>query len=240
MQTIIFDVDDTLYDQFIPFQLAFNYTFNYSLSHDELYHLFLASRDYSDQVFEAEQNGEISSLALQIFRITKACADLGLLIAEHEAIKFQQCYQHFQTKITLFPELYKALDWLMQQNVQIGILTNGNTEHQQMKIDQLLLQKWVQPAHTFISASIGHAKPSIELFRFIEGQMQLDRGQTWYVGDSFTNDVMGAKQAGWQSLWFNHRYRKQPKDMPAPNLVAHSPDELLKAIRSLSTSKKSV
>ncbi len=32
--------------------------------------------------------------------------------------------------------------------------------------------------------------------------------ETLYVGDNYDNDVLGAKSANWQALWFNHRERK--------------------------------
>lgn len=30
-----------------------------------------------------------------------------------------------------------------------------------------------------------------------------------YVGDSFENDIVGAKAAGWNAVWYNHRDIRQ-------------------------------
>ena len=59
MKAVLFDVDDTLYDQVIPFQKAYEELFkgSFELSIEELYK---RSRYYSDEVFEATQRGEMS------------------------------------------------------------------------------------------------------------------------------------------------------------------------------------
>lgn len=51
MKAILFDVDDTLYDQVVPFQKAYEDLFEgrYDLKVEELYK---RSRYYSDEVFE--------------------------------------------------------------------------------------------------------------------------------------------------------------------------------------------
>jgi FMN phosphatase YigB (HAD superfamily) len=32
------------------------------------------------------------------------------------------------------------------------------------------------------------------------------------IGDSWTNDIVWSMEAGWQSIWFNHRKRKPVTD----------------------------
>ncbi|MEH7236399.1 HAD family hydrolase [Bacillus sp. JJ1562] len=54
---------------------------------------------------------------------------------------------------------------------------------------------------TFISGTIGHAKPKREVFDFIEQKMDLDQTKTVYIGDNFEKDIIGAKEAGWQAIW---------------------------------------
>ena len=36
-----------------------------------------------------------------------------------------------------------------------------------------------------------------------------------YIGDSFDNDVIGAKAAGWSVWWFNHQNRQIPTSQTA-------------------------
>ena len=39
--------------------------------------------------------------------------------------------------------------------------------------------------------------------------MGLSKKETYCIGDSYENDVDGAKNAGWKAIWFNHRERKK-------------------------------
>lgn len=227
MKTIIFDVDDTLYDQQFPFKKALEETFQLTLSTDEVNQLYLASRKHSDDLFEQEQAGEISTLKLQTYRITEACRDYNISITYDEAVAFQTNYLARQKEITLFKEVEQLLDYLKAQNKQLAVLTNGGTEHQTMKIKQLGLSKWIPESHFFISGTIGHAKPKKDPFLFIEEQLQLDPSKTIYIGDAFVNDIIGAKQVGWKAIWFNHRKRKPEDDEVKPDFEARTPAELL-------------
>ncbi|KAB8137470.1 HAD family hydrolase [Gracilibacillus oryzae] len=208
MKTVIFDVDDTLYDQLQPFKNAVMERLDHPFSPQEIASLYLASRKYSDEVFEKHMNGEISALELQTYRITKACDEFGLILSQEEAIAFQHTYLLQQQQITLLADIEILLHRLDEQGKQIAILTNGEQNHQMMKVNQLGLERWVQKDNIFVSGAIGHSKPSPEVFQHIEDKLQLDKEETVYIGDSYENDIVGAKQAGWKAIWLNHRQRK--------------------------------
>ncbi|SDB82827.1 putative hydrolase of the HAD superfamily [Pelagirhabdus alkalitolerans] len=227
MHTVVFDVDDTLYDQQRPFKQAFKRVLSTQFTDQQLAQLYIASRKYSDQVFEKEQRGEISTLDLQIYRIQQATKDFNFDITEQQAIEFQDAYLEEQKQITLFPEMKDVLDILKERGIQMAVLTNGNTEHQQMKIDQLNLTNWIKEEHCFISGSIGAAKPELTPFQHIENRLTIDRDSTWYIGDSFENDVLGAKGAGWRVIWFNHRKRQAPKRDVFPDQIIEETKDLV-------------
>ncbi|WP_054860115.1 HAD-IA family hydrolase [Gracilibacillus sp. JCM 18860] len=228
MDTIIFDVDDTLYDQLLPFKNTVKQQFQQDFIDAELEALYITSRKYSDEVFEKHMNGgEITALELQTYRITKACEEFGLAISYQDAVSFQQKYLQEQKQITLFEELKQLLDHLLSQKKQLAILTNGEEAHQMMKVKQLGLSHWIPATHIFVSGAIGHSKPSREVFRYMEDQLKLNKEKTVYIGDSYENDIVGAKQMGWQAIWMNHR--KRTIDLPKwqPNYTAYHPKELV-------------
>ncbi len=41
--------------------------------------------------------------------------------------------------------------------------------------------------------------------------MKIDPEETWFIGDTFEIDVVGAKNSGWHVIWFNHRNRPMPE-----------------------------
>ena len=42
----------------------------------------------------------------------------------------------------------------------------------------------------------------------MQEKLQLDTESLYYIGDSFENDIVGANNAGWKSIWIN-RYNKE-------------------------------
>ncbi len=53
-----------------------------------------------------------------------------------------------------------------------------------------------------------------------------------YLGDSFENDVVGAKAANWKAIWFNHRKRVEPIAPYQADKVVIDWDELVEVIQS--------
>ena len=70
IQAILFDIDDTLYDLSIPFKEAFREFF--PGEEIELEGAFLASRKYSDLIYDRSLNGEISIEEMYIYRMGNA------------------------------------------------------------------------------------------------------------------------------------------------------------------------
>ncbi|MEH7380335.1 HAD family hydrolase [Bacillus sp. JJ1533] len=228
MDTIIFDVDDTLYDQAQSFHNTVRKLFQEPFSDEEIDQLYKASRKYSEILFDQSEAGEIPQYEWQTGRIMAACKDFNIPIDTEMATIFHETYVTEQNNITLFPEVEELLNVLYKDGNQLGILTNGEEKHQAMKIKQLGLNRWIPADMTFISGSIGHAKPKREVFDFIEQKLDLVQTKTVYIGDNFEKDIIGAKQAGWQAIWMNHRKKDLPTNASyKPDKEVHSAKELL-------------
>ena len=228
METIIFDVDDTLYDQAQSFHKTVRKLFEEPFSDEKIDQIYKASRKYSEILFDQSEAGEISQFEWQTGRIMAACKDFNIPIDTEKATIFHEKYVTEQKNITLFPEVEELLNVLYKEGKQLGILTNGEEKHQAMKIKQLRLSRWIPEEMTFISGTIGHAKPKREVFDFIEQKLDLDQTKTVYIGDNFEKDIIGAKQAGWQAIWMNHRKKALPTNATyKPDKEVHSAKELL-------------
>ncbi|SHM72475.1 HAD family hydrolase [Gracilibacillus kekensis] len=227
MQTIIFDVDDTLYDQLQPFRNAVHQQLDISYNEKQIEALYLSSRKYSDKVFEKHMNGDITALELQTYRITEACKDFGLTLSHQQAAAFQEAYLNEQNQIRLFSEIEMLLDHLSMNKYQLAVLTNGEVDHQMMKVKQLGITKWIPEENIFVSAGIGYSKPNRKVFEHLENKLNLSKENTIYIGDSFENDIIGAKQVGWKATWMNHRFRKKPISNYKPDYTINNPEDLL-------------
>lgn len=234
MTVVVFDVDDTLYDQFAPFELAMRKNFGEKTWIDEvdlrkLYQLF---RHHSDLAFPDTVSGRLSLKDMRVYRIQAALKDLGIESTKEECQTFQECYFYEQQQITLHPEMIRLLDVLNEKKVPTGILTNGPTDHQQLKIDQLNIANWIDASKHHISESIGYSKPDASAFKVVEESFPEDE-RFLYVGDSYDNDVIGAKSADWQVIWLNKNNKQLTSEMVVPDIELPSYDEIINTVLEL-------
>ena len=136
MTAVLFDIDDTLYDQVKPFEDAYTEVFKgrFNVSGSDL---FVASRRHSDKVFLQAQNKEISMDEMYIYRAVNSFKDFGVDITAEEALEFQRVYAKNQDSIALSEGMKGMLDYLKKQNVILGVITNGPSRHQRKKAETL-------------------------------------------------------------------------------------------------------
>lgn len=226
MATIIFDVDDTLYDQLIPFKNAFHQIIG-EVSKDQIDSLYRLNRKRSDELFEQSESGELPKKEMQVMRIQYACEQENRPISYEKALAFQEAYEKEQKKITLYPEMKELMTRLIQNGHQLALLTNGAVAHQQKKIDQLGLSKWIAEDQMFISGELGKMKPDVAAFKLVESALTQKDDRPIYIGDSFENDIVGGKKAGWTVIWLNARQNKHPNEEIQPDETVTHPSELL-------------
>lgn len=210
LKAVVFDVDDTLYDQQAPFKNAV-YQICPTFEEDDMPLLYRQFRHYSDEHFPKVMTGEWTLKEMRNFRIKESLKELDYPeLTEKECLLFQKIYEDELDHIEMDQEVKKTLDYLKEKNIPLGIITNGPTDHQAKKIKQLQVNKWVEPNHVIISQSTGFQKPEREIFQLASKKFGFNPKETLYVGDNFESDVKGSKKSGWQSLWFNHRQRTAP------------------------------
>ncbi|MTD41578.1 HAD-IA family hydrolase [Erwinia sp. CPCC 100877] len=234
MKTIVFDVDDTIYDQQQPFKNAVNQVFP-CVKNEDMHRLYIRFRHHSDVTFPKVMANEWTLEYMRYYRIDESLKDLKYpAVSQEDGLIFQKVYEHELDNITMHPEVKKVLNFLKEQQIPMGIITNGPTDHQYKKVKQLRLEDWIPTDNIIISQSTGFQKPEREIFDLAANEFNMTAQHTLYVGDSFENDIVGARNGGWKSLWFNHRLRKMPENETACHLEeVRSFDDLLPTIQKL-------
>ncbi|MDO4941897.1 MAG: HAD family hydrolase [Lachnospiraceae bacterium] len=232
MITIIFDVDDTLYNLMEPFERAHQELFA-SRTGADCEQLFMASRIYSDEAFYMHEKGLISAEEEFAYRIRKTYADVGIEVTGELAAKFEERYRYYQKHIHVPEGVQEILDYCKGQDIPIGALTNGKHKYQNKKAQTLGLDRWFSDERIFISEDIGYTKPNPNAFFAVQQALQLDSEKTWFIGDTFEVDVEGAKKAGWHVIWFNHRHRQMPEGEIRADREVFSEKELLEVIEEI-------
>lgn len=233
IKAIIFDLDDTLYDQKTPFVTALSQTFSRTLSADETAHVFKRFHDFNDQTFTQVADRALSLETWQTARIRHALAEFTTQpISTDRAIQFEMAYQRALNHIQLFDGLASTLTRL-SHCFKIGVITNGPATIQRNKLHELQIEHYVHPDHIFISEELGIAKPDPSIFTTWAHQVGIKANEAVYVGDNAALDMTSAKHAGWQTFWFNHRQNDQVKPNVIPDQIIQSPAELNELLLAL-------
>lgn len=231
MTYIFWDIDDTLYNQFIPFQDAFKVTFDFK--NIDLHDVFIESRKLSDSVYEMTEKGFLSKKDMQVFRIKKSLEKYNFFIDDRQALNFQKEYQFQQSKIVLSNQIVKSLNYLFDKEINLGIISNGPSLHQRKKIKSLGLNKWIADKNIFISSELSFSKPNVEIFKFAEKNVHKNfHHEIYFVGDSYNNDVIGSINAGWKSIWLNKYSREVENKNFIPNYMVKSEVDLYNLLTS--------
>ena len=223
IKAILFDIDDTLYDLSIPFKEAFREFF--PGEEMDLDGAFLASRKYSDRIYDRSLSGEISMEEMYIYRLGNAFRDYGKIIDGATALQFQSVYEKRQHEIRMTEEMERMLEELSRK-MTLGIITNGPSEHQRDKVRALGVERWIPMERIWISGDLGVGKPHKEIFEAAREKLGLKPEELCFVGDAYGHDILGAKGAGWKAVWFNHRGRQATGEV-MPDYEVRSEQELI-------------
>ncbi|CZR04889.1 HAD family hydrolase [Trichococcus ilyis] len=235
MHTILFDLDDTLYDTARPFfQVLESYPLANKHSDEAAFALF---RKHCDEAFDLFASGGLTLSESHIMRTQRTFIDLGLPLADEEAIHFQEAYQKRQGEIVLSPGIEQLLDELESQHIPIAVFTNGPEMHQMKKFTALGLERWVPPSRIFISEKIGFPKPHAEAFAHVQEALKARPDELLFIGDTYETDVIGGQTADWTTLWFNHR-RKTENEKVVLEPIVYSVAEMHQAIRDNISKRK--
>jgi len=230
--SIVFDVDDTIYDQQAPYRIAMEKCFpDFDMSH--MNQAYIRFRHYSDVGFPRVMAGEWTTEYFRFWRCKETLLEFGYReIDEETGNHFQEVYEHELENITMLDEMRMTLDFLKEKNVPMGIITNGPSEHQWSKVKALGVERWIDKENIIVSGDYSINKPDVRIFEIMQEKLQLPIDSLYYIGDSLENDIVGANNAGWKAIWINRYKRKLPGNVKIYK-IAENNIELFEIIKEI-------
>jgi len=204
MHYFIFDLDDTLYLRSDVFVRTCIHTFPEAASWDQD-KLYLTRKKYSDISYDLHISGQITKEEMYIFRTAETLKEYGISMTGAEALEFEALYTNMQADISIHPVMEACLSFLKEQNIPMGIITNGQSKRQRNKLRALELKRYIPEQYWLVSEEAGAEKPDPEIFHFAARNWNIPEENTWFIGDAFEADIAGASKAGWHTIWINHR-----------------------------------
>ncbi|KGA96841.1 hypothetical protein AJ85_20810 [Alkalihalobacillus alcalophilus ATCC 27647 = CGMCC 1.3604] len=210
---VTFDLDQTLYDFDFTFEQAMETSFLKQTGQElipfsQWFHCF---QEENRKLWPAFESGKLD---IHIFRQKRYFNTMAYFKREttiEEAEQFHQDYLiNFYEKMRPFEGVFSLLDFLVKKECRLGLISNGPADTQYEKIKRLELESYFNRENMFISEELGIAKPNPNIFYECEKKLAPFNGSKIHVGDAWSHDVIGARNAGWQAIYFNHNDKGRP------------------------------
>lgn len=202
---IFIDFDDTLYDTRGNADLALREIFAlYDLGryYDEPDVFYTAYWNVNAEVWDKYAKGEMTKNELIVERFKRPFALGNGLDADDD---FCRRINHAfllscSYKIGVVPGAHELVDYLKEKGYRLHICSNGFHEVQYKKLRSCnMIDKF---DNIILSEDAGANKPSVLFFDYAFRTTGADRSSTIMIGDSLGTDMLGARNAGIDSIYF--------------------------------------
>ncbi|MCM3162027.1 HAD family hydrolase [Metabacillus litoralis] len=188
IRAILFDLDGTLLNRDLSLRKFIEDQYiRLNIKH-------IPNDQYINRFIELDQHGYVWK--------DKVYAQLieELKIKDLTASQLLQDYlAFFPRHCTPFDHLKKMLDTIKQQNIQLGMISNGFGQFQMDNIKALEIDNYFDVM--LISENEGIKKPDREIFIRALSKLGVSSDESMFVGDHPVNDIEAAKKVGMKTIW---------------------------------------
>ncbi|MFC4544664.1 HAD family hydrolase [Halosolutus amylolyticus] len=207
---VYFDLDGTLCSYAVPFEEQFESTVApYGEPSEAAYDA------YVDRLLDALDSCESEPYR----RAFEAVTDRIPLDVTPETLAREYCEVEREASV-VSADTRRVLD-RVAKTAPIGILTNGDDRQQRSKLEHHGLAEAVD--EVIVSNGVDVRKPDRRIFDLAKARLPAD--DYVYVGDSYEEDVLGARQAGFRTVYVTAN--DEPADVEAADAVVSSVGDLL-------------
>jgi putative hydrolase of the HAD superfamily len=177
---VIFDLDDTLYKEIDFLKSAFNeiaiqISAEVSVAPSAIFAAMLSIYEAKKNVFEEIINKYSSS---------------------YNKLDLLNIYRSHFPKIAASKEVIDLLNILKDNNVRLGVLTDGRSVQQRNKLKALGLNGFF--SEIIISEEFGSEKPNIKNYKHFENSF--GKGDYFYIGDNLKKDFISPNKLNWTTI----------------------------------------
>lgn len=113
-----------------------------------------------------------------------------------------------RNQVTFFPGAIRVLETLADSYI-LGALSNGNANLELIGIRHLF-------DFHHCAETVGEAKPNAAIFHAALDSAGVTPTDALHIGDHPSEDIDGARRAGFSTIWANLLEQSWPADLPAP------------------------
>lgn len=198
IKNILIDLDDTLYDFRKAEKIALRNTLE-AIGIEPKEEIVKRYHEVNEEQWKKLERKEITREELKVKRFEFLSKDF---VMETSAKEIAKIYEEFLSRGHFFIPGAEELLIELSKKYYLYLVTNGITHVQKGRIKSGKISRYF--THIFISEQVGYDKPSKEYFEAcFEKIHPFRREETILIGDSLTSDMLGGKNAGIKTVWFN-------------------------------------
>jgi putative hydrolase of the HAD superfamily len=157
---------------------------------------------YNEMLWERYRKGFIKQDELRIKRMRLALLDFKIADETLAQAMNVQFLALLPTRTVLFPHTKEILQWLLNKNYELHLITNGFEKVQHSKLKYSGLDIFFKEVIT--SEGSNSLKPNKEIFEFAFRKANADPASSIMIGDTIDVDIQGAINAGIDQVFVNH------------------------------------
>jgi len=159
--------------------------------------------DLEEHHYARYLTGELEYLGQRRARARDFMAPFGVEFAEDRSAEewFDVYLLEYVRAWQLHDDALPCLDALHAAGIRIGMITNGDRDFQQAKLDAMGLDHRLE--HLVTSGEFGIAKPDPRIFLHACEVFGVAPHEAVYIGDRLQTDAIGAASAGLAGVWLD-------------------------------------
>ena len=213
-KAVIFDFDNTLYDESEYFRVVIN--------------AFCKDKNLSQEIGD-ELLAHLKKIRPTSKNIFKDLLEPFDLFSKENSDLFFDYYTGVATELPLFSDTLAVLNYVKEKKIKCFLLTNGLLKAQKNKLRCARIAHHFE--HVFFARMFGreYEKPHIRMYKHIEEETKISACDCLYVGDNLRTDFITPYQMGGTTVFLNST--NQPLH-PKPKFITFEVSRLsdLKAI----------
>jgi putative hydrolase of the HAD superfamily len=173
---------------------------------------------------DRHQRGRLDLRASTTEIVTEVLGTLG-----HDTSFGPEIANHYrdlrEERVAVFEGAIETLEWLRENGVRLGMMTNGAGQAQRTKIERFALAQHFE--HIIIEGEFGAGKPDARVFETLLRELRTTPANAWAIGDNLVADVYGAMDVGIHGIWIDPADRGVPVDWREPDRVVRTLSDLM-------------
>ncbi len=202
---VFFDLDDTLTDSESAHKTAILKICNdYSITVDDNDAISNEWLDITYKYLDLYFANKMTIERQRSLRLLNFFGNHGHQISENDAMEIYPGYHNYFTNSCIaFSDTLPSLERIRNHNIKTGIITNGTSEDQLIKLKNNNLTDYID--YLIISENFGISKPDKDIFLIAARQAQVSIRECLYTGDSFYFDYQGGTNAGMETYLLDRK-----------------------------------